>query len=166
MSILTPELGLLFWMLLVFGIVFFVLAKFGFPVILKSVEERKAFITKSIEDARMSEEKLVTVQREIEEMLQDAQSKKDAILREAAEKKERILSEARDLSLEEGRRLIELAKIEAEAEKQKAMRSFHNEIAFLSVQMSELLLRNHLIDNNEQQALIDRFLSEMDDKKL
>lgn len=166
MSLLTPELGLLFWMLLTFGIVFFVLAKFGFPIIVKSIEERKAFITKSIEDARKSEEKLATVQREIDTLLQDAQTRKDSILREAAEKKERIMVEARDLSLAEGRRLSELAKKEAEAEKQKAMRSFHNEIAFLSVQMSELLLRRELKGSDEQKALIDRFLDEMDDKQL
>lgn len=166
MSILTPELGLLFWMLLIFGIVFFVLAKFGFPIIIKSIEDRKAFITKSIEDARKSEEKLVTVQLEIDELLQNAQIRKDSILREAAEKKERIMAEARELSMAEGRRLTEMAKMEAEAEKQKAMRSFHNEIAFLSVQMSERLLRKELKESDEQKALIDRFLNEMDDKQL
>jgi F-type H+-transporting ATPase subunit b len=166
MSILTPEPGLVFWMLLVFGIVFFVLAKFGFPVITKSIDKRKDFIAKALEDAKKSEEKLVTVQQQCDLLIQDAQNQKDAILREASEKKERIMSEARDQSLAEGRRLAELAKMEAEAEKQKAMRSLHNEMALVSVQMSELILRRELKESDEQKALIDRFLSEMDDKQL
>jgi F-type H+-transporting ATPase subunit b len=166
MSILSPEPGLLFWMLLTFGIVFFVLAKFGFPIIIKSIDERKAFITKGLEDARKSEEQLAMAQQTCDGMVKDAQSKKDSILREAAELKERMLNEARELSLAEGRRLTELAKKDAEAEKQKSIRSFHNEIAFLSVQMSEQILRRELQDSEEQKALIDRFLNEMDDKHL
>lgn len=166
MSILTPELGLVFWMLLTFGIVFFVLAKFGFPTIVKSIEKRKDFITKSIEDAKKTEEKMATVQQECDMMVQDAQNTKDTILREAAEKKERMLSEAREESLAEGRRLAELAKKEAESEKQKAMRSLHNEMAALSVQMSEILLKKELENNEEQKALMDKFFDEIDDKQL
>lgn len=166
MSLLTPELGLLFWMLLTFGIVFFVLAKFGFPIIIKSVEERKDRINKALEDAKKTEEKLVTVQHEIDNMLQEARNEKDSILREAAERKERILAEARELSVSEGRRLTELARIEAEAEKQKAMRSLHNEMAVISVQMSEMLLRKQLQESDEQKSLIDRFLNDLDDKQL
>lgn len=166
MSILTPELGLLFWMLLTFCIVFFVLAKFGFPVITKSIDKRKDFIAKSLEDAKKSEEKLATVQQQCDTLIRDAQNQKDAILREASEKKERIIAEARDMSLAEGRRFTELAKKEAEAEKQKAMRSLHNEMALISVQMSELLLRKKLEKSDEQKDLLDRFLNDMDDKQL
>jgi len=166
MSILSPEPGLLFWMLLTFGIVFFILAKFGFPFIVKSIDERKAFIAKGIEDAKKSEEQLAAAQLTCDGLISEAQSRKDSILREAAEQKERMLSEARELSLAEGRRLTELARRDAETEKQKAIRSLHNEVAFLSVQMSEQILRKELEDSDEQKALIDRFLSDLDDKTL
>ncbi|MDP4277825.1 MAG: F0F1 ATP synthase subunit B [Bacteroidota bacterium] len=166
MSILSPEPGLLFWMLLTFGIVFFILAKYGFPIIIKSIDKRKAFIAKGIEDAQKAEAQLAQAQQAYDGMIREAQLKRDSILREAAEQKERMLSDARELSLAEGRRLTELAKKDAEAEKQKAIRSFHNEIAFLSVQMSEQILRKKLESNEEQKTLIDRFLDEIDDKQL
>jgi F-type H+-transporting ATPase subunit b len=166
MSILNPEFGLLFWMLLTFSIVFFILAKFGFPVILKSIEARKAFIEKGVEDAKKAEDQLAMAQQTCNAMIKEAQAKKDVILREAAVQKERLLSEARELSLSEGRRLIEQAQSDAEAEKQKAMRSLHNEIAFLSVALSEKILRQELEKSVEQQAVIDRFMSELDNKSL
>jgi F-type H+-transporting ATPase subunit b len=166
MSILSPEFGLLFWMLLTFSIVFFILAKFGFPVILKSIEARKAFIEKGVEDARKAEDQLAMAQQTCNQMIQEAQTKKDAIIREAADQKERILSDARDLSLAEGRRLTEQAQRDAEAEKQKAMRSMHNEIAFLSVTLSEQIIRQKLEKSEEQQVVIDRFMNELADKSL
>lgn len=166
MSILTPEPGLLFWMLLVFGIVFFVLAKFGFPIIVKAIDERKALIAKGIEDARKAEEQLATAQQTCDQLIREAKAKKDAILREAAELKERMINEAREQSLAEGRRLTELARKDAEAEKQKAVRSLHNEIAFLSVQLSEQILRRELSESREQKDLIDRYLEELEDKSL
>ncbi len=166
MSILTPEPGLLFWMLLTFGIVFFVLAKFGFPIIVKSIDERKALIAKGLEDARKAEEQLAVAQQTCDQLISEARAKKDTILREAAEHKERMISEAREISLAEGRRLTELARKDAEAEKQKAVRSLHNEVASLSVRLSEQILRRELAESKEQKALIDRFLDELEEKPL
>jgi F-type H+-transporting ATPase subunit b len=164
MSILTPEPGLLFWMLLTFGIVFFILGKYAFPYIIKSIDERKAFIEKSLEDARKAEEQLIKAKETGESLILEAQASKEKILREAAEQKERMLAEAREAALAEGRRLTEQARKDAEAERQKALRSLHNEMAFLTVQMTEMILRRELKATEEQQALIDRYLNEMENK--
>lgn len=166
MSLLSPELGLLFWMLLTFGIVFIILAKYGFPVIVKSIDQRKAVIAKGLEDARKSEEQLKVAQQTCNDLINEAQMKKDAILREAAELKERMIGEAREKSLAEGLRLTEQAKKDAAAEKDRALRSLHNEVAALSVQLSEQILRRELEESAEQKALIERFLIELDDKAL
>jgi F-type H+-transporting ATPase subunit b len=166
MSLLSPELGLLFWMLLTFGIVFIILAKYGFPVIVKSIDQRKEVIAKGLDDARKSEEQLKVAQQTCTDLINEAQMKKDAILREAAELKERMIGEAREKSLTEGLRLTELAKKEAAAEKDRALRSLHNEVAALSVQLSEQILRRELVESAEQKALIERFMIELDDKAL
>lgn len=166
MSLLSPELGLLFWMLLTFGIVFIILAKYGFPVIVKSIDKRKEVIAKGLEDARKSEEQLKVAQQTCNDLINEAQMKKDAILREAAELKERMIGEARDKSLAEGLRLTEQAKKDAAAEKERALRSLHNEVAALSVQLSEQILRRELEESAEQKALIERFMIELDDKAL
>lgn len=166
MSLLSPELGLLFWMLLTFGIVFIILAKYGFPVIIKSLDRRKEMIAKGLEDARKSEEQLKVAQQTCDDLINEAMMKKDAILREAAELKERMIGEAREKSLTEGLRLTELARKEAAAEKDRALRGLHNEVAALTVQLSEQVLRRKLEDSAEQKALIERLMVELDDKEL
>ena len=72
MSLLTPDSGLLFWMILSFGIVLVILSKYGFPVIIKAIEERKAFIEKSMENARKANEQLSDIQKEAEKILAEA----------------------------------------------------------------------------------------------
>ena len=80
MSLLTPEIGLLFWMIVAFGVVFFVLAKFGFPIITQMVDNRKKYIDESLDAARQANEKLAKIQEESAAMLKQAQEKQSQIL--------------------------------------------------------------------------------------
>ena len=89
MSLLTPDSGLLFWMIVSFGIVFIVLSKYGFPVIIKAVEQRKAYIDNSLETARQANEQLANIQAEGARILAEAKEKQNAILKEAFAEKER-----------------------------------------------------------------------------
>ena len=109
MSLLTPDSGLLFWMLLSFGIVLVILSKFGFPVIVKAIEERKAYIDHSIESARQAEAQLAHIQAECAQRLEEAKAQQNVILREAYAEKERILEAARQEATHEGQKLIEEA---------------------------------------------------------
>ena len=95
MSLLTPDSGLLFWMIVSFGIVFVILSKYGFPVIVKAIEQRKAYIDNSLETARQANERLAHIQAEGEKMLAEAKEKQNAVLKEAFAEKERIIEEAR-----------------------------------------------------------------------
>ena len=96
MSLITPDFGLLFWMTLIFGIVFFVLAKFGFPVITDMVRKRKERIDQSIADARAIEARMAALAEEQRQMLDEARKEQSAILKEASETKARILAEAKE----------------------------------------------------------------------
>lgn len=107
MGLLTPDPGLLFWMVVVFGIVFFILAKFGFPIIIRSVEERKAYIDQSLQSARAANEQLEHVKAEGEQLLAQARAEQARILTEAAATRDRIVQEAQAKARAEGDRLMD-----------------------------------------------------------
>lgn len=161
MSLLMPDTGLLFWMLLSFGIVVAILCKYGFPVILKSVEERKAYIDHSLEAAREAQEQRAGLQAEGEALLNRAKEQQAVILKEAMAAKEQILAEAREQAEADNRHLADQALRQIREEKQKAIREIRGEIASLSVGIAEKILREKLDDTPEQQAVINRLLNEI-----
>ena len=105
MGLLTPDPGLLFWMVITFGVVFFILAKYGFPVILKTVEDRKAYIDNSLKAAREANEQLANVKVEGEKILAQAREEQHRILSEAAATRDRIIKDAQEKAFAEGNRL-------------------------------------------------------------
>ena len=122
MDLFTPDAGLLFWMLLSFGVVFFVLAKWGFPVITRMVDDRKRYIDESLEAAREANEKLAHIKNESEAILKEAREEQAKILKEATLTRDRIIEEAREKARLEGQRLLEETRIQLNNEKEAAMR--------------------------------------------
>ena len=160
-SILTPDLGLLFWMLLAFLVVFFVVAKFGFPVIIGMVENRKQYIDESLKKAHEASERLANIQKEGETMLQEARQKQAQILKEAADTRDAIVAQAKEKAREEGNRLIAEAKTEIESQKQAAISEIRAQVAELSVKVAEKILRKELSSDAKQMETIDRLLDEV-----
>ena len=160
-SILTPDLGLLFWMLLAFLVVFFVVAKFGFPAIIGMVEDRKRYIDESLQKAHEASERLANIQKEGESMLQEARQKQAQILKEAAETRDAIVAQAQEKAREEGNRLISEAKGEIESQKQAAISEIRAQVAELSVKVAEKILRKELASDAQQMETIDRLLDEV-----
>ena len=160
-SILTPDLGLLFWMLLAFLVVFFVVAKFGFPAIIGMVEDRKRYIDESLQKAHEASERLANIQKEGECMLQEARQKQAQILKEAAETRDAIVAQAQEKAREEGNRLISEAKGEIESQKQAAISEIRAQVAELSVKVAEKSLRKELSSDAKQMETIDRLLDEV-----
>ena len=161
MSLITPDGGLLFWMLIIFGLVFFILAKFGFPVITGMVEKRSAYLDKALEDAKTAEAKYQELSREHERMIQETRKEQSRILNEALRTKQQILDQAKDQARKEADTLLARAKVEIAAEKESALRDIRREVASLSVNVAEKVLRAKLGDNAEQQKYIDGILDEM-----
>ena len=160
-SILTPDLGLLFWMLLAFLVVFFVVAKFGFPVIIGMVENRKQYIDESLKKAHEASERLANIQKEGETMLQEARQKQAQILKEATDTRAAIVAQAQEKAREEGNRLIAEAKSEIESQKQAAISEIRAQMAELSVKVAEKILRKELDSDAKQMETIDRLLDEV-----
>ena len=160
-SILTPDLGLLFWMLLAFLVVFFVVAKYGFPAIIGMVEDRKRYIDESLQKAHEASERLANIQKEGETMLQEARQKQAQILKEAADTRDAIVAQAQEKAREEGNRLIAEAKGEIESQKQAAISEIRAHVAELSVKVAEKILRKELASDAKQMETIDRLLDEV-----
>jgi F-type H+-transporting ATPase subunit b len=165
MSLLTPEIGLIFWMLVAFGVVFFVLAKFGWPIIINMVDERKKYIDDSLEAAREANEKLAKIQEESAAMLKQAREQQSQILAEAMDQRKQIVEKAQTEATIAGQKILEEAKQQIEVEKEDAIRDIRRQVGLLSVEIAEKVLRQSLKTDKDQMAMIDRLLDEMDNKK-
>jgi len=161
MSLITPDFGLFFWMTVVFLVVFFILWKYGFPVIVKMVDERKAFIDESLKKAHEANERLANIQKEGESILQEAREKQAQILKEAAETRDAIVEKAQDKARSEGARLLDEAKAAIEQEKKAAIADIRQQVATLSVEIAEKVLKQNLKDDKSQMDLIDRMLDDV-----
>ena len=160
-AILTPDFGLFFWMLIAFLVVFVLLAKFGFPVITGMVEERKNYIDESLRKAHEAQERLANIEKEGESILQEAREQQAQILREAAETRDAIVEQAQTKARAEGARLLDDAKTAIEQEKKAAIADIRAQVATLSVEIAEKVLRQNLKDEKSQMDLIDRMLDDV-----
>jgi F-type H+-transporting ATPase subunit b len=164
-SILTPDLGLLFWMLIAFLVVFLVLAKYGFPAIINMVDERKRYIDESLQKAHEASERLENIKQEGEAILQEAREKQAQMLKEAAETRDAIVEKAQEKAREESARLLNDAKVEIEQQKQAAIADIREQVATLSVEIAEKVLKQNLKDDKSQMDLIDRMLDDVSSNK-
>ena len=154
MDLITPDFGLLFWMTVVFLIVFFILWKWGFPVIVKMVNDRKEFIDDSLRKAREANERLANIKTESESILQEAREKQALILKEASETRNAIVEKAKENARAEGARLLSEAKAEIESEKQNAIRD-------IRAQVAGKVLHQELQSDKKQMELIEKLLDEI-----
>ena len=161
MSLLLPDSGLLFWMTIVFLVVFFILWRWGFPSIIKMVNERKNYIDESLAKAEEANLRLANIQKQGEELLMEAREKQAQILREASQTRDTIVEQAQEKAHEESARILSEAKAEIESQKQAAIRDIRTQVAELSVQIAEKILRKQLTTSAEQAQLIDSLLDEV-----
>lgn len=158
MDLLIPNSGLLFWMTLVFLIVAFIVIKFGFPVIINMVNERKEYIDESLRKAHDANEKLSNIQKEGESVMQQAREQQAFLLKEATATRDAIVGKAQDKAQEETARIIAEAKLEIAAEKQNAFKDIRGQVAELSVKVAEKILRDQLSSDEKQMELIGKLL--------
>ena len=148
-------------MIVSFGIVLIILSKYGFPVIIKAVEQRKAYIDSSLETARQANAQLANIQAEGAKILAEAKDKQNAILKEAFAEKEQIIEEARQKAVAATQLQVEEATRRIREEKEKAIREVRSEIADLSIAIAEKVMQEKISRDNEQQQIIDKLLDEV-----
>ncbi len=161
MELITPSFGLIFWMLLGFGILFFILAKFAWPVIIKSITDREKRIEEQLSEAAKAREEMKNLKSEHEALLAQAKEERDAILAEARKMSEKMYDDAKEKAANEAQLLIEDAKKSIHFEKMKAVTDIKNEIAQMSIEIAEKVLMEELTDKDKQEALVAKWLKDV-----
>lgn len=160
MSLITPDSGLLFWMVLIFAIVFLILAKFGFPVITGMVNKRQERIQESIRLARKAEKELSEMTERQAQMMEQTRREQAEMLKEASRQRDEIVAQAREQARAEADRIVQDAKAGLEEARQAALRDIRAQVAEVSVGVAEKILRESLSSEAAQRAMIDRLVGE------
>lgn len=165
MSLLTPDFGLLFWMLLSFLIVLFILGKYGWPVIIGMIKKRGDYIEDSIKAANEAYEKLNDANSKSEQIRAEAINEQLNIIREADTAKAQIISEAKKQAEIEAEKIIANAKATIQQEKENAIKDIRAQVTELSVNIAEKVLRKELENEKSQIDMINRLLDEINTVK-
>ena len=160
MSLITPDFGLLFWMTLIFGIVFFILAKFGFPLITGMVKKRSERIETSLRQAEEADKQLKEMAAEYKRMVEEAHKEQARILNEAAAAGEKLVQEAKEQAKAQTTAMIEQAREEIRIAQDTARRQIADEVTGLAIEVAEKLVRGHLDTEEKQRSLIDKMIEE------
>lgn len=159
--LINPGIGTFVWMLVAFGILAFILMKFGWPMILKSLKKREEAIAKSLNEAAAAREEMKSLVAHNEDLLRQAKLERDEMLRNARVASDEIIEKARAKASEEADRIVESARENIQYEKLKAMHELKNQIANLSIEIAEKLIRAELSDKPKADTLIQKELELM-----
>ncbi|GBU07939.1 ATP synthase subunit b [Bacteroidales bacterium] len=160
MELFSPEIGLILWMAIPFLIVFFILAKFAWPVIIKGVEDRGKFIDQGIQSAKDANEKLAQVKIEAEQLLADTRKQQLVLLDQASLMRDNLIKTAQEQAILASAKIMEENKEALERERKAALASIRHEVAELSLQIAEQVLRKNLENKSVQLQLINQMLDE------
>lgn len=165
MELITPDFGLLFWMTIAFGIVFFILARFAFPVINGMLKKREEEINNALELAERTHKEMEQLQLNNEILLRQAREERDKILAEAKHISDKFIEEAKAKANEEKDRIIESAKEIIEHEKMAATTEIKNQIADISIKVAEKIIGKTLESDKDQLDYINHLLQEIEENQ-
>ena len=161
MNLMLPDSGLLFWMTLIFLVVYFILAKFGFPVITSMVEKRTKRIDDALSAARKAEEAIAHLSQEQERIVAETRAEQAKMIQEAAAERDKMIASAQDQARIEAQKIIEEARARINEEKEAALKEARKELAVISLAIAEKVVRKELSDDSAQKELVDRFVDEV-----
>lgn len=161
MDLIIPSAGLIFWQLLGFLALLFILIKFAWKPMLASLAEREASIDGALKLAEQARNEMANLKAENEKLLQEARLERDVILSKAHEASLKMIEDAKSESSKQGALLIESAKAVIETEKKAALTEVKNQVALLTLEVTEKLLRKKLGDDKAQVELVDQFIKDL-----
>lgn len=164
MELFTPDFGLIFWMFVAFGVLFLVMWKFAWPVILKSVDARADLIDKGVEYAQSAKEQLDNANRQAQTYIEEARHREAEILREADKMKTQIIEEARVAAQSEAQKVMDAAKVQIAQQQKQAEEQFRNQVSDFALQIADKVVRGRMADSKEQAKLVDTLLTEIEHK--
>lgn len=161
MELITPDFGLIFWMLIGFGILFFLLAKFAWPVITKAIADRENYIQEQLDAAETVKSEMKNLHSEHQQLLVQAKEERDKILADARKIVERMNEEAKIVRDKEYEARMEETHNTIRNEKMKAITEIKNEIALLSIEIAEKILRDELSTKDRQEQIVHKWVEEL-----
>ena len=164
MSLFTPEFGLAFWMLVVFLLLFGILAKFAWPSIMRSMDERAAYIDKGVEYARDAEAEREKAKADVQALLAEARQQQMEVLQQTERLKREIIAKAQETATEEAKRISEAAQVAVEQARREAELQLRRQVASLSLQIAEKVMRKELSSDKTQAEIVEKLLDELKHK--
>lgn len=161
MNLLTPDFGLIFWQAITFLVVLFVLGKFAWKPIMGSLKERESSIEEALLSAENAKKEMLFLQAENEKLLEEARKERDSILKEALDAANQIKEDAKAETSKISSKMIEDARVVINTEKQAALNEVKNQVATLSLEIAEKLLRKNLSSDKEQKELVGKFVKDV-----
>ncbi|MFM2155985.1 MAG: synthase subunit [Bacteroidota bacterium] len=161
MELVKPEFGLVFWMTVSFLIVVFILRKFAWGPILSSLKERETSIEDALNAAKKAKDEVANMKAENEQLLKQARNERDMMLKEARDTKDAIVNEARAKAQTEADRIITIARETIQNEKMAAITELKNQVATLSIEIAEKVIRQQLASDEKQKALVNDLLKDV-----
>lgn len=161
MELITPGIGLVFWMFFSFSLLLFILAKFAWKPIILMLNERDQTIADSLNQAKTAREEMKMLQSNNELLIIQAKEERDSIILEARKIKERMIEDAKVKANEESQRIIDAAKESINYEKMQAITELKNQVAVLSIDIAEKLLKEELTNKEKQQKMIEGMLQDI-----
>ncbi|MEI7725689.1 MAG: F0F1 ATP synthase subunit B [Bacteroidota bacterium] len=161
MELITPGLGLIFWMTLAFLFLVFILGKFAWKPILLMLKERETSIHEALNAANQARDEMKQLKFSNEQLLQEAKNERDALLNDARKVRDKLIEEARIKASEEASRIIEGAKASINNEKMAAMTELKNQIAESSLTLAKFILKRELSDPQRQEEYVQELIKEV-----
>jgi F-type H+-transporting ATPase subunit b len=162
MNLVTPDIGLIFWSTLFFLILLFILGRFAWPSILSAVQARNDSIRKALDAADKAKEEMAKLKADNERILEEARAERDALIREARQVKDKMIADAREKAELEAKKLVKNARESIQTEKNAAINDLKAQMAILSVEIAEKILREKLKESKAQKKLVDKLINEAD----
>jgi len=161
MQLVMPDTGLLIWMMITFLIVLILLKKYAWKPILKMIKDREDFIDSALKSAEVAKQEMQSLRSDNEKILAQARTERDMMMKEARDMKDNIVGEAKGKAKEEADKILASAREAIQNEKLAAISEMKNQVALLSIEIAEKILKHELADENKQKELIGTLLKDV-----
>ncbi len=161
MELLTPGTGLILWQLIVFLLLFFLLAKLAWKPIITSLKERERSIQDALDTAERARIEMSRLKSDNENLLKQAREEREKILRDARDVSVRMKEEAEQNAKKSADRIIDDARMAINNEKQAALREVKDVVANLSLDVASKILRKNLSNDQAQKDLTQQYIKDI-----
>ena len=162
MELFKPEFGLVFWMFLAFACLYFILAKWAWPFIIKSMDERATLIDEGVAYAQEAKSKLDNAKAEADALVADARKQQADILRDAAKMKTEIIEQAKAEATVEAKKVTDAAQVSIEQSRKESEHQLRQDVGAYALQIAEQVIRKNMKDDNAQRDLVKKLLNEVE----